>query len=185
MKVLDLGCGKNKTPGAIGMDFSPNSDADVIHDLNKFPYPFESNTFDEVICRQVLEHLDDVFKVLEEIHRVTKPGGIIRIWVPHFSSSDAFSDPTHKHFFSSRSFNYLTGDYPELDFYSKARFEKIKVRIDFWKIHKLGGIEIQRLFGIGFLANKLTTIYERFLAFIFPAQTIYFELKVVKQNSRF
>ena len=42
MKILDLGCGKRKQKDAIGVDMSEDSDADVIHDLNKFPYPFEN-----------------------------------------------------------------------------------------------------------------------------------------------
>jgi hypothetical protein len=43
MKILDVGCGKNKRKGAIGIDIDPNSDADVIHDLNIFPWPFNDN----------------------------------------------------------------------------------------------------------------------------------------------
>jgi len=35
-KILDVGCGWNKTPGAIGMDANPKSHADVIHDLGEF-----------------------------------------------------------------------------------------------------------------------------------------------------
>ena len=36
-KVLDIGCGKNKVPGSIGIDFNESIGADVIHDLNLFP----------------------------------------------------------------------------------------------------------------------------------------------------
>ncbi len=37
-RILDLGCGKKKREGAIGVDFSDRHAADVIHDLNVFPY---------------------------------------------------------------------------------------------------------------------------------------------------
>ena len=37
-KVLDVGCGWNKTPGAIGIDANPKTHADVIHDLGTTPY---------------------------------------------------------------------------------------------------------------------------------------------------
>ena len=60
MKILDLGCGCHKMPGAIGVDFNPNSDADIIYDLNAFPYPFPDNEFDLIHCDGILEHLDDM-----------------------------------------------------------------------------------------------------------------------------
>ena len=181
MRVLDVGCGKKKKEGAIGIDFNANTDADVIHNLNVFPYPFESDSFDEVFVTHCIEHLDDVVKVMEELHRISRPGARIVIDAPYFSGQDAFSDPTHKHFFTSRSFDYFTGDFPEFSFYSnKARFEKVKTQIDFWQIYRLGGVRLQNYLGLGFLANRCTSAYEKFFAFIFPAQAIRYELKVIK-----
>jgi hypothetical protein len=43
--ILDLGCGIRKRPGTIGLDINPRSDADVIHDLTLFPYPFDDSSF--------------------------------------------------------------------------------------------------------------------------------------------
>src|SRR5437764_140803 len=37
-KTLDVGCGWNKTPGAIGIDVNPKAHADVVHDLGSIPY---------------------------------------------------------------------------------------------------------------------------------------------------
>ena len=39
-KILDVGCGQNKYPGAIGIDSNPRANADVTHDLGVLPYPF-------------------------------------------------------------------------------------------------------------------------------------------------
>ncbi len=182
--ILDVGCGNKKRPGAIGIDSNRNTQADVIHDLNVFPYPFEDNTFDEIYVTHCIEHLDDVLRVMEELHRIGKPGARVTVDAPYFSGQDAFSDPTHKHFFTSRSFDYFTGDFPEFSFYSsKARFKKLGYHIDFWKIHKLGGARLQNYLGLGFLANRLTGVYEKFFAFIFPAQSIRYELEVVKGNA--
>ena len=58
MKVLELGCGFNKTPGAFGIDIIRGSQADILHDLNTFPYPFADSEWDRILCRDVLEHLD-------------------------------------------------------------------------------------------------------------------------------
>ena len=59
--VLDLGCGNRKKPGAIGVDINPNAQADIIHDLNKFPYPFEDSTFDEIYADNTIEHLEKYY----------------------------------------------------------------------------------------------------------------------------
>ena len=67
MNVLDVGCGNDKLPGATGIDRSPRTQADVVHDLDTFPWPLRDGSFDRVRCRDVLEHLADVFAVMEEI----------------------------------------------------------------------------------------------------------------------
>ncbi len=183
-KILDFGCGTKRHPNSIGIDINPNSNADIIHNLDLFPYPLEDNTFDEVWCDGIIEHLADVVGVMEELHRVSKPGGQITIITPYFSSLDAFTDPTHKHYFSSRSFDYFTGDFPQYGFYSaKARFVKRKVDIYFWDLPRLGGIHPQYLLGAKLLSTRFLSIYERFFAYILPAQTIRFELEVVKDSS--
>ena len=181
MKILDVGCGNKKREGSIGIDSNPKTQADVIHDLNRFPYPFEENQFEEIYVTHCIEHLDNVIAVMEELHRIGKSGCRVIIEAPYFSGQDAFSDPTHKHFFTSRSFDYFTGDFPEFSFYSsKAGFKKLDFHIDFWKVHMLGGVRLQNYLGCGFLANQLTGIYEKFFAFIFPAQSIRYVLEVVK-----
>lgn len=179
--ILDLGCGNQKRPGSIGVDSNAATQADVVHNLDTFPYPFSDNRFSTIYVTHCIEHLDDIVRVMEELHRIGKTNCRLIIDAPYFSGQDAFSDPTHKHFFTSRSFDYFTGDFPEFSFYSsKARFKKISYNIDFWKIHKLGGIRLQNYLGFGFLANRLTGLYEKFFAFIFPAQSIRYELEVIK-----
>ena len=74
-RVLDVGCGSAKTPGAVGIDISPDTDADIVHDLDRFPYPLEDASFDHVLMQDVLEHLNEPIRVLEELHRVLRPGG--------------------------------------------------------------------------------------------------------------
>src|SRR4029078_2403801 len=87
-RILDVGCGQNKHPGAIGIDSNPRAHADVIHDLGKIPYPFPDNEFDEIICRHIIEHVPRVMSFVSELHRITKPDGLIRIVTPHYSNPD-------------------------------------------------------------------------------------------------
>ena len=75
MKILDLGCGNKKRPGAIGVDFNSRTAANVIHNLNSFPYPFEDSSFDKIYLDNTLEHLDDVMRVMEEIVEVLRGQG--------------------------------------------------------------------------------------------------------------
>ncbi|MBM3775223.1 MAG: class I SAM-dependent methyltransferase, partial [Acidobacteria bacterium] len=55
--MLDVGCGLRKQAGAIGIDRNPSSRADVLCDLDRFPYPFRDQSFDRVLAIHVIEHL--------------------------------------------------------------------------------------------------------------------------------
>jgi len=172
MKIVHLGCGMKKHEGAIGVDKEHASYADVIHDLDKFPYPFCDSEFDLVICDNILEHLDDIIKVMEEIHRIAKNNARVAITVPHFSSDDSFTDITHKHFFSRRSFDFFTPDKSPFPFYSSKKFKISKAKITFGRLGRFSGMQ--------FLANRWPSFYERHLAFICRAHSICFELEVTK-----
>ncbi len=49
---------------------------------NALKLPFEDNSFDKVICSEVLEHVPDYQGVLKEINRVLKPDGLMALSVP-------------------------------------------------------------------------------------------------------
>ena len=108
------------------------------------------------------------------------PNATIKIMVPHFSGMDTHQDITHKRGFGSRSFFPFIGKDVNCSHYANCKFKQIKRKIIFWEIVELGGIRIQEWFGLGILANKLTSIYERFLCYIFPAHNIYFEFEIDK-----
>lgn len=91
---LNLGCGEYKKEGYINVDYLDHLHPDIVHDLNKIPYPFDTNTFDLIEANHVLEHLDNPFAIMKELHRVSKNNGIINIRIPHFSRG--FSHPEHK-----------------------------------------------------------------------------------------
>jgi SAM-dependent methyltransferase len=126
--ILDLGCGKSKYPGAIGIDSNKKSDADFVFDIER-GIPFPTNQFDQVISSHTLEHIEPkklVF-VLEEIWRVTKPQGKITISGPHFTGASAAANPTHlRQGFSSQLFCYFISEneYPN---YGKISFKVNKI----------------------------------------------------------
>lgn len=57
--------------------------AKVKMDIHKIP--FNTNTFDVVLCNHVLEHVRDDIKGMTEICRVLKPGGFAILQVPFFN----------------------------------------------------------------------------------------------------
>ena len=65
-RTLDVGCGINKYPGAIGIDRNPATRADVLCDLDRVPYPFADSSFDQLRAIHVIEHVSDVIRSCRE-----------------------------------------------------------------------------------------------------------------------
>ena len=159
--MIDLGCRTEKVPGTIGVDIDPSSDAEVIHDLNVFPYPFEDNYADAVYAKHIIEHLDHPAMFLTEIYRILKPGGTVFVETPHFSNYVAYAEPQHKLFYSYFMFRNLLNS-------AGVQFKPIKWELTFYKTF--------RMFGIKYLANKYPESYERFWTYMFPAENVKIEL---------
>ena len=172
MKTLDVGCGKSKTEGAIGIDGSPLSDADVICDLETFPWPFDDDTFERVICSHVLEHLGDVIGAMREIHRVSKAGAAVEIETPYLTSWRSWTDPTHRHHFTLRSFDYFVEQAAFGFQYTEPLFLITERRVTFGSsLLDLGAKLIYRL---------SPHQYEKHCAFIFPGRDLVVKLEAIK-----
>jgi SAM-dependent methyltransferase len=91
---LNLGCGRFKKPGFLNVDNDPAGQPDRVQDLDDLPYPFPSGHFTLVEADHCLEHLQNPFAVMAELHRVLAPGGRLLIRVPHFSRG--FTHADHK-----------------------------------------------------------------------------------------
>jgi SAM-dependent methyltransferase len=169
--ILNLGAGRKRRADAFNVDLVAITGPELVWNLNRLPWPLPSNHFREVLAYDVLEHLDDLVAVMEEIHRVCAPGAIVKITLPHFSCANAFTDPTHRHYFSWFSFHYFTGE-NQLEFYSGCRFRRQTSHLQFYPsvLNKL----------VWRLANHFPEAYERRWAWIFPAWFLSFELEVLK-----
>lgn len=93
---LDIGCGPACAPGHIGLDRYPFPDVDVVRDLRR-GLPFNDSIFDGVRAHHVIEHFtgDDLLFIIDEMWRVTKPGGQLEVTVPDATSPNRYRDPTH------------------------------------------------------------------------------------------
>ncbi len=106
---LNLGCGTDIRPGWVNMDIANLAGVDIVHNIETLPLPFADCHFDEILCQDILEHIEYI-PVLKDLHRILKPGGILTIRVPHFTSRNNYIDPTHKKMFSNRTFNFFVSD---------------------------------------------------------------------------
>jgi len=128
--VFDLGCGGHKTAGAFGVDAIRLPGVDLLHDLQARPYPLPDDCADEVVLSHVLEHFAEPLAVLEEVWRITRPGGRVAIRTPHYSGPFAWKDPTHRRAFSSESFGYFGEN--GYSYYTRARFRTERVRLKYF-----------------------------------------------------
>jgi SAM-dependent methyltransferase len=170
-RELDLGAGAvERAPGAIRADAAREVQPDVVLDAEA-PLPFATSSLEQVYCFDLVEHVQDVAALMAEIHRVLAPSGTVFITTPHFSCANTFTDPTHRHHFGWRSFDYFTEPH-KLSYYSAARFEVARRTLRFH-----GGLvdSVMRR-----LANRWPDWYEHRLVWVFPAWYLEFELTAVK-----
>lgn len=129
--VLDLGCGRKKLTGAIGLDMRDHENVDIVSDLEK-PLPFADATFDVVHADQVMEHIHKLIELVYEVYRVLKPGGTFVFHVPYYKSSWAHIDPTHVRSFTIQTMNYFVkGNYINDDYsFREEAFDSCEIYLD-------------------------------------------------------
>jgi len=174
-RVLDVGCGRNKRAGAVGVDRNPRSRADVLCDLDHFPYPFRDNSFDELHAVHVIEHVQDVVRAIEEFHRLVRPGGSIHLATPHYTDFSSFCDPTHRWHLNSFSFRYFGEDHAGYDYYSHVRLREKKVRVRLLALWRYLGFEL--------LVNafpRFRRFWEHYLCYVVRGKVMEFEFEVLK-----
>jgi len=171
-KQLNLGCGRDRRPDCWNVDARSEVEPDLVWDLDRRPYPLPRGHFERILALDVIEHLGSVRAFLEEAHELLAPGGTIEITTPHFSCANSFTDPTHRHHLGYFSMDYFTAGHPS-SFYTAARFEITQRILVFY--HAPWDRLLSRF------ANRRPALYERRLAWIFPAWFLMFKLRAVKE----
>jgi len=186
MMKLNLGCGEFKKDGYLNLDISSAVKPDLIHDLNVFPYPFQDSQFDVVEADHVLEHLENSFLVMKELHRVSKNKASVIVRVPHYSRG--FTHPEHK-----RAFDITFPLYFQKSFkggYQEVEFELKRLRLSWFAQKSLKRETLPRSlyfmgYGLGsilsFLANLSPVLCSRLWCFwVGGFEEIEFEFVVKK-----
>jgi glycosyltransferase involved in cell wall biosynthesis len=90
---IDLGCGWLRRPWCVGVDLRAGPGVDVVADARQLP--FGSGTVRRVYASQLLEHFEDPYEVLDEVHRVLADSGELEASVPGLGTYSAHLDRTH------------------------------------------------------------------------------------------
>jgi SAM-dependent methyltransferase len=103
---INLGCGTQSLEGWTNVDVAGIPGVDVVHDLDVFPWPFESGRAVIIRAFDVFEHVDDPLGFMAECWRVLQDGGLLLIHTSHWQTENSYTDPTHKRFCTERTFDY-------------------------------------------------------------------------------
>lgn len=167
---LVLGSAGHQHPDAVTVDIDPSHRPDVVHDLNRVPYPFTDNQFTEIVCHHVVEHLDNLAPAMAELHRICAPTGTIYIEVPHYASWAA-NAPEHKLRFGYFGFDsHVQGG--EVEWSTGPKFRLLNRELTFHRAH--------RQFFLHRLFNRFPRAYERFWAYLAPAEHVKVRLQPIK-----
>lgn len=169
---LNLGSGSDYREGYINLDIG-NKDykwreikADIIHDMNLFPYPFEDNQFTKIIMYESLQYIRDIDKFLMEINRISRLGAEIEFTVPYFSCSGTYKEfSVHKFCLNH---NQLFFCFEKNGFKITSKGFKNDNRFVKWIPKILNS------------SNFSQDFYERFLSGILPVNRVYWNIKKIK-----
>jgi hypothetical protein len=112
--LLDIGCGRNKNHGHIGIDMMDVPEVDIVHDLESFPWPIPDESIIRAVSAHVVEHINPhkgVFvNFMNEVWRVLKMGAQFAISTPYCISPGYFQDPTHCNPCNENTWAYFAPD---------------------------------------------------------------------------
>jgi SAM-dependent methyltransferase len=105
-EMIDVGCGQQPyrdyfkhTKRIVACDFDAKR-GNVDFACPAHAIPVDAESFDSVLCTEVLEHVPDPLAVWREFHRILKPGGMVLLatpfyWPPHELPYDFYRYPEH------------------------------------------------------------------------------------------
>ncbi|WOG26345.1 class I SAM-dependent methyltransferase [Endozoicomonas sp. 8E] len=156
MLILDIGCGRKKIAGAVGIDFSQMCNADVVLDLNHGRLPYDDNSVDFIFSSHTLEHLilDGFVHVMRESYRVLRAGSQFKIVVPYYPSTANFANLLHNNniCFNEHTFRFFSSE-TEREAISKDEYQSPSCQ--HWGLRYSSNNEI----GIEFITLRIDKFY--------------------------
>lgn len=109
LKKVEIGCGKTKTEGYIGVDRFELDGVDIVADINE-GLPFETNSVDVIFACHSLEHMENLQNVMDEIFRISKHGAIINILAPYYNTYTNIANFFHKINFNEDTMRFFSSE---------------------------------------------------------------------------
>lgn len=186
---LNLGCGSKRVEGHVGVDIGPG--ADVTMDVGEFLAALPAASVQAIYSRHFLEHVapDALVPLLRQMDRVLRPGGTLRLIVPHFSNPYFYSDPTHRTPFGLYTFSYLceksclkrhVPSYAALRGWS---LERARLHFVPYRAWRLLGVKVPTPSDVLNVLTRQRAVaewFERFACWMLPVYEV--EYRVVKQG---
>jgi len=106
---VELGCGRTKNEGYIGIDRFEFPGVDIVADLNE-GIPMEDNSVDILYAGGSLEHLENLSHTMSEIYRVCRNRAIVYVIAPYHNTSVNQANVYHKQVFNEDTFRFFSCD---------------------------------------------------------------------------
>jgi SAM-dependent methyltransferase len=181
--VVELGCGPSKVLAvSLGIDALDYPSVDIVGDIHDVLDAMPDASVRYAYSSHFFEHVADLDRLLEQLGRVVRPGGIMRIRVPHALNPHYYSDPTHKTFFALYTFSYLAESHifhRQVPTYgNKPAFDLLDARLLFdspqWPIRSRFKKVIEVLVNSG---RPVQEFFEENLSALIPPKTVEYTLQ--------
>ena len=105
---LNLGCGNDIKEGYVNVDTRPEIHPDIVANLFEFPWPLETDKYNEVYISHFVEHVPNLIPFMDELWRVCAPFAQVEIRGPYINTTGAAQDPTHYRGLCTQLFHYFS-----------------------------------------------------------------------------
>ena len=133
MVSIEIGGGHLVQAGWVNLD-PVNGTGEWRRPAQEVPWPVADGGVEAIRAAHVLEHIpagEPRLAVMNEAHRVLRPGGVFEVRVPNALSGTwhAFADPTHVSFWCVESFHYFDGLFAANADYGIRPWETLELRV--------------------------------------------------------
>jgi hypothetical protein len=185
--ALHLGSGTDNHKDMYNLDLIECDGVDITANLNEPLELLPDNSVSYVYSNQTLEHIEELFDLFGELHRVCADGSILEMQVPHFANPYYYSDPTHVRFFGLYSMHYFTDQKYQWgrkvpSYYGETKFILSDAQYVFYRdtvFDHVVGRPISYLVNCSRLTQR---IYERRFCWLFSPSSIKFTLTISKHS---